>query len=260
MELHQVRRGSGKPLVLIHGLGSSWRTWSTIIEPLAAEREVIAIDLPGFGGTPKLAGLSNIETLADAVTAFMDAQSLCRADVVGSSMGARLVLELARRGTVGAAVALAPGGFWTRRERVIFGGSVALSVKLVRRLQPILPVLTGNPVGRALLFAQFSARPWRLPSELALTELRSFAHSPAFDEVLDALAHGPDQQGSATTERPVTIGWGRQDLVCLPRQARRALRRFPTARLHWFDACGHFPHWDRPGETTKLILEATGHL
>ena len=50
MELHHVRRGSGSPLVLIDGLGSSWQTWNTVIEPLAVVREVVGIDLPGFGG------------------------------------------------------------------------------------------------------------------------------------------------------------------------------------------------------------------
>jgi pimeloyl-ACP methyl ester carboxylesterase len=30
------------------------------------------------------------------------------------------------------------------------------------------------------------------------------------------------------------------------------------AGLHWFDRCGHFPHWDKPAETAELILQATG--
>jgi pimeloyl-ACP methyl ester carboxylesterase len=49
----------------------------------------------------------------------------------------------------------------------------------------------------------------------------------------------------------------RRDLVCLPRQAERAARRFPDARLHWFERCGHFPQWDAPEEATRLILETT---
>lgn len=71
-------------------------------------------------------------------------------DVVGSSMGARLALELARRGEVGATVALDPGGFWSGGERWVFGTSVALSIRLVRALGPLIPFLTGNPVTRTL--------------------------------------------------------------------------------------------------------------
>jgi len=77
-------------------------------------------------------------------------------------MGARLVLELARRGVVGVTVSLNPGGFWRAWERPFFGTSIGLSIRLIRLLQPIMPLLTGNPVSQTLLFAQFSAHPWRL--------------------------------------------------------------------------------------------------
>jgi len=54
MEMNYIRRGAGKPLLLIHGLGGSWRSWQTILDSLALERDVIAVDLPGFGDTPSL--------------------------------------------------------------------------------------------------------------------------------------------------------------------------------------------------------------
>ncbi|MGH3265685.1 MAG: alpha/beta fold hydrolase, partial [Trebonia sp.] len=52
--MHAIRRGSGKPLLLIHGLGSSLRNWDPVLPALSAERKVIAVDLPGFGRTPPL--------------------------------------------------------------------------------------------------------------------------------------------------------------------------------------------------------------
>ena len=111
--LHHIRRGQGKPLLLIHGLGSSWQTWAPILAGLEAQREVIAVDLPGFGHTPPLPGEVSIATLADALTDFLTRANLLGIDAVGTSMGARLVLELARRGGVlGAVVSLDPGGFW----------------------------------------------------------------------------------------------------------------------------------------------------
>lgn len=69
--MRYVRRGAGKPLLLIHGLGGSWHEWQPVLGRLAAEREVIIPDLPGFGETPPLPGEVSIRTLADAVTAFM---------------------------------------------------------------------------------------------------------------------------------------------------------------------------------------------
>lgn len=258
--LYHRRFGEGKPLLLLHGLGGSWRSWTPVLDAVAAEREVIAVDLPGHGATPPLSGEASIATFADAVEAFLDSQGLRGVDAVGSSMGARLVLELARRRSVGAVVSLDPGGFWRGWERRFFAVSVALSGRLVRALDPVMPVLTGNPVTRTALLAQFSARPWALPAGVALTEMRTFARSPSFRPLLDSLVHGPVQEGIAAGEsaHPVTIGWGRQDRVCLPRQAARALRAFPDARLHWFERCGHFPQWDAPRETARLILDSTG--
>jgi pimeloyl-ACP methyl ester carboxylesterase len=258
--MNEVRVGGGKPLLLLHGLGGSWRSWSTVLDALAAEREVVAVDLPGHGATPPLAGEASIATFADAVTAFLAARGLTGVDAVGSSMGARLVLELARRGVVGAVVSLDPGGFWRGWERTYFAASVALSGRLVRALDPVMPRLTANPATRTALLAQFSARPWALPSTVALAEMRSFARSPSFGPLLHSLVHGPAQQGIAAGRAPgpITVGWGRQDRVCLPRQAARVVHAFPDARLHWFERCGHFPQWDAPRETARLILDGTG--
>ena len=126
--MNYIRRGAGKPLLLIHGLGGNWRSWNPILDGLAKEREVIAVDLPGFGETPPLSGEVSIRTLADSVTEFLRVNSLTGVDAVGGSMGARLVLELARRGggTLGAVVSLDPGGFWRGWERHFFYGSIYL--------------------------------------------------------------------------------------------------------------------------------------
>jgi len=112
MEMHHIRRGWGRPLLLVHGLGGSWQSRKPILALVAAKREVIGIDLPGFGKTPPLAGEVSIAKLADAVTDFLKSERLVGVDAVGSSMGARLVLELALRGVLGAVVSLDPGGFW----------------------------------------------------------------------------------------------------------------------------------------------------
>ena len=259
--MNYIRRGAGKPLLLIHGLGGNWRSWNPILDGLAKEREVIAVDLPGFGETPPLCGEVSIRTLADSVTEFLRVTSLTGVDAVGSSMGARLVLELARRGggTLGAVVSLDPGGFWRGWERHFFYGSIYLSIRLIRLLQPVMPQITGSALGRTLLFPQFSPRPWNLSPAVTLEEMRSYAASASFDELLYSLAYGEDQLGAprGSIKSPLVIGWGRRDRVCLPGQAERALELFPDARLQWFENCGHFPHWDASQGATRLILAST---
>ena len=226
---------------------------------LTAQREVIAADLPGFGDSPALSGEVTIAELTDAVESFVAEHDLGEIDVVGSSMGARMVMEMARRGHRGTVVALDPGGFWTDRQVKIFGATIWASIRLVRRIQPLLPALVGSRVGRTALLLQFSAKPWRLPPALVLQELRSFAHSRSFDAALRALVHGPKQQGApaGSLKGKVVIGWGRNDRVTLPSEAAGAQRLFPDATLHWFGDCGHFPHWDQPQPTADLILAAT---
>lgn len=106
--MHYVRRGSGKPLLLVHGLGGSHHSWDTIVDALAMQRDLVIVDLPGFSITPPLPGEVSIATLSDAMTTFLAENDLTGIDAVGSSMGARLVLELARRGVVGIAPYAAP--------------------------------------------------------------------------------------------------------------------------------------------------------
>lgn len=259
-DFHVVRFGRGRPLLLIHGLGGNWRSWSPVLSQLAQAREVIAVDLPGHGQTPRLTTVTTVPALADAVTSFVRRHDLVGVDAVGSSMGARLVMELARRGdVVGSVVALDPGGFWRGWERHVFYSSLWASIRLVRALQPIMPRIARSRFGRSALLAQFSARPWRLRPSLVLDEMRSYAGSPVFDELLFELAYGAEQEGAPAgrLHHPLTIGWGRRDLVCFPWQADRARALFPDARVFWFDRCGHFPQWDVPDSTARLILDAT---
>ncbi|MEJ2871880.1 alpha/beta fold hydrolase [Actinomycetospora sp. OC33-EN08] len=243
----------------MHGLGAGWRSWAPILDDLAEHHEVIAVDLPGFGETPPLNGDISIATLTDSVANFIHEQGLDGVSTVGQSMGARIVLELARRGVGGDTVALDPGGFWSDGEVALFGATLRPSIALVRALRNRLPALLDSPAARTLLLAQFSARPWALSRETVLPDVCGLADSPSTGAAMDALTKGPKQQGAPAGTVPgrVTIGWGRRDLVTIPRQATRATELFPDAVLHWFERCGHFPQWDAPREATRLILDRT---
>lgn len=243
----------------MHGLGAGWRSWAPIIDELAERREVIAVDLPGFGETPPLTGEVSIATLTDSVADFVREQGLDGVATAGQSMGGRIVLELARRGLGGDTVALDPGGFWSDPELLVFGATLRPSIALVGALRRRLPLLLGSRVGRTLLLAQLSARPWALSPQTVLPDVSGLADAAATGAAMDALTKGPKQQGAPAGTVPgrVTLGWGRRDLVTVPSQAARALELFPDAELHWFEQCGHFPQWDAPREATQLILDRT---
>lgn len=261
MQFNYYRRGQGKPLLLLHGLGSSWRSWTPLLPDLTAQRDVIALDLPGFGHTAPLTGKLSVAALADAITEFLTTHGLLGIDAVGSSMGGRLVLELARRGVVGAVVSLDPGGFQRGWEKPFFYRTGQISLALIRLFQPIMPALTANPIGRSFVYAQYSTRPWALDARLSLIEMQTYAAAPSVHKMMHDLIvfEGEMREGApkGSLAKPVVIGWGRHDRVCLPRQAHRALALFPDAALHWFEHSGHYPQWDMPSETAKLILDVT---
>lgn len=253
-----VDHGRGPPLLLVHGLGSSGHAWEPIIGPLAEARRVLVLDLPGHGGTPAEADSGTFDGLVRSVATWLEAERMTGVDMVGSSMGARIVLELARRGLAGNVVALDPGGFWKGWERQLAVASLTASRALVKALKPALPILAGNAAGRSALLAQLSARPWALDGRFVANELRALAETPTVPSLINDLGYGPAQQGIAATRGRLAIGWGRHDRLCLPVQAQRAVERFPSARLHWFEHSGHFPLWDEPRETVRLVAEVCG--
>jgi pimeloyl-ACP methyl ester carboxylesterase len=259
VHLHHLRRGVGPPLVLVHGLGSRATSWSTVLSQLARERTVHAVDLPGHGSSPALHRPPTVAALADALEAWLDQHHLRTADLVGSSLGARIVLELARRGVGRHVVALDPGGFWSSGELVFFRATLRPSVALLRGIRPLLPALCRSAVARTALLPQLSARPWALDGAVVQHELESLVDTPSFDATYTALVEGPTQQGlpSGSAAGRIVVAWGRRDRLTLPAQARRAAARFPDAELVWVERSGHFPHLDRPDATVTLILEST---
>jgi pimeloyl-ACP methyl ester carboxylesterase len=256
--MHDIQSGKGRNLLLIHGLGGSGQSWSTIFESLCKHRTVIAVDLPGHGASPAEADSGTFLGLVGSVERYIADQGLEGVDIAGCSMGARIALELARRGSVGNVVALDPGGFWRGWERTFFKVTIGLSGRLLRAIRPLLPLLSRHAVSRTALLAQLSVRPWALDPQVVATELTGLSNTPTFDALVDDLAGGPEQTGpAAQTTGRITIGWGRKDRLCLPRQASRAQASFPSADLHWFESSGHFPAWDMPDETVAVILAGT---
>src|SRR5687767_333409 len=102
--LEHTRTGSGPPVVLLHGIGLDREVWAPVVPLLAAEHEVVAVDLPGFGASAALAGEPTVEALAEAVEAL----GLERPLVAGNSLGGGIALELGRRRWAGGVCALSP--------------------------------------------------------------------------------------------------------------------------------------------------------
>lgn len=255
--LNHHRQGAGEPLVLIHGIGSRWQVWGAVIDALARERDVVAIDLPGFGESPSDGTPPTVEGFADRVEKFFEELELDRPHVAGSSMGGGIALELARRGSVASATAVSPVGFWTDKERRFCQESLRWTMRFFAATRPIAPLLFRPASLRTLLAIQTCARGWRLSPDDCVESMDAALAAPAFDEAREAFSdhrfHDPDE----LRDVPVTIAWGNRDYLLLHRQAARAERMLPWARHVTLDGCGHLPFSDDPELSTRVLLEGS---
>src|SRR3954471_20826978 len=149
LDLH--RGGSGAPLVLIHGIGHTWRGWKPML-PLLEERfDVLAVDLPGFGRSEPLPpGMSPTpEALADAVEDEMGRAGFDSAHVAGNSLGGWIALELGRRGRAETVTAISPSGLGLPREKS-FGANMLRGIRWIAQHAPPPRFLLEHRPGRVL--------------------------------------------------------------------------------------------------------------
>ncbi len=86
-ELFYTTKGTGNPLVLLHGFLESTKIWEPFIDKLSAKRQVICIDLPGHGKSGNISDIHTMELMADAVHAVLKHLKIKQASLVGHSMG-----------------------------------------------------------------------------------------------------------------------------------------------------------------------------
>ncbi|MEU7898371.1 alpha/beta fold hydrolase [Nonomuraea sp. NPDC049152] len=257
MELAFERRGSGPPLILVHGIGHHWQAWLPVMDRLAASHDVIAVDLPGFGNSPELpAGTPyTAESLADAVESFCALLDVREPHVAGNSLGGHLALELASRGVVRTATAISPAGFWSRSE-LLWCQNVLRSMRAsaesasgAHRLGHLLSSEAVGFVGAALMVAH----PSRLSPVALAAATQALASAPGFHPTLESFSC---MMPPAPPKTPITIAWGAHDRLLLRRQAVRAAK-WSGQRVKLLQGCGHVPMSDDPELIARVILEGS---
>ena len=258
MQLNHHRSGTGEPLVLIHGIGSRWQVWKPVIELLEPQREIVAIDLPGFGASalPPPGTPPGVPSLTRLVSEFLEELGLERPHVAGNSLGGWIALELAKQAHARSATALSPAGFQNTAEAVYQQASLWLSARGARLLAPRAERLLASARMRRVAFGQFVAKPERLPPADAPGTLRALAGAAWFDATLPAINADRFTGGERITV-PVTIAWAEHDRLLLPRQARRAQLAIPRARVIKLRGCGHVPTYDDPEQVAQVLLDGS---
>jgi pimeloyl-ACP methyl ester carboxylesterase len=132
------------PIVLVHGLGVSSRYLMPTAELLSTHANVYAPDLPGFGLSDKTRRTLTIPELADALAAWMKANALERAVMLGNSLGAQIIVDFAVRypEQVERAVLIAPT--IDPRARRFMRQLMRLLVDVLREPFSLYPIAAGD--------------------------------------------------------------------------------------------------------------------
>jgi pimeloyl-ACP methyl ester carboxylesterase len=251
------RRGDGPPLVLMHGIGHRRQAWDPVIDILAKERDVIAVDLPGFGASPALpVGTPyTLDSAMTVLTEFFDKLGLDRPHVAGNSLGGLFALEAAERGLARTVTGLSPAGFFTPLE-FRYAATMLRTSRLGAGLPPVaMRRLATSPRRRTLMFGMIYGRPELIEIETLLADARALRDAPGFEPTLRA-GSGVTFNG-ALKDVPTTIAWGTHDRLLRKSQAIRAQQRLPHARFVWLTGCGHVPMGDDPEQVGKVLLEGS---
>ncbi|MFA1541486.1 alpha/beta fold hydrolase [Actinomadura monticuli] len=259
MDIVFERRGDGPPLVLLHGIGHRRQGWTPVMDRLAAERDVIAVDLPGFGDSPPLAPGTpyTLDTVISVLAESFAELGLDRPHMAGNSLGGLFALEAAERGLASSATGLSPAGFFNAAE-LRYAASVLRASRLGARVPgSVLTRLAGSPRRRMAMFGMIYGRPDLMDLEALTGDALAMRNAPGFEPTLRA-GRGARFLGSCA-DVPVTIAWGTKDRLLLRSQAIRAQRRLPHARFVWLEGCGHVPMADDPDQVAQVLLEGSAH-
>ena len=268
IELHGNRvcyrtAGEGPPLVLIHGIAGSSRTWESVIPTLAQENTVIAPDLLGHGESAKPSGDYSLGAYASGVRDLLLALGHDQATVVGHSLGGGIAMQYSYQfpAHVERLVLVSSGGLG-REVNAIIRSAALPGAGLV------LPLLAGGPV--RWLGEQVDALMQRVGLQPApdLEEVaRSFASlgdleaRQAFIHTVRGIIDVGGQRASArdrlylAEEVPTLIVWGERDPILPVQHGYSAHKEMPGSRLEVYPEAGHFPHRDEPMRFTHALLE-----
>ena len=248
-----------EPLLLIHGLGGTRSVWEPVVGLLDGERDVHAIDMPGFGSAAPLP--EEVEptaaNLAAAVHEQCAAAGVERPHVAGNSLGGWVALEMGRRGWAASVTALSPAGLWSRPLGAPAGGGARMLLRgspWVKAARPFATIAFQFPRTRRLALQSIAAHPERIPAAAARELVLGWLDGEGYDAANRAMrAHVFDPHGYPD-DVPVTIGWAECDrLVGPPKPERRPA----GARFLVLPGVGHTPTWDDPELVAATLLEGS---
>ncbi|MCK5275043.1 MAG: acetoin dehydrogenase dihydrolipoyllysine-residue acetyltransferase subunit [Alphaproteobacteria bacterium] len=236
-------REEGPPLVLLHGFGGDKDNWLFNIDALAAGRRVLAPDLPGHGESAKDVAGGDLDSLAAAVLAFLDALSIPRVHLAGHSLGGAVAIAAARAAPerVASLSLIAAAGLGDTVNDAYLTGFIEAQRR--KELKTVLQMLFNDPglVGKDML--EGVSRFKRMDgADAALRAIR--------DAVFPGGVVRYDVAGVlAAYDGPVLAIWGEADRIVPPPGDGLS----GDIRLEIIAAAGHMPQLEASSRVNSLL-------
>lgn len=247
--LNYEERGQGVPLVLVHGFPFDRSIWQAQLDELSDEARVIAIDLPGFGGSrPLQSDEASIDDYADSIANWAGELGLDRLAIVGHSMGGYVALAFARRHAGMLAglglVCTRPGpdteqgrqGRYTMIENVREKGSQAVADAMLPRL--LSPQTREQRPGVEEQTRQVMLRQ---DGQGIITALQAMASRPDSSPML------------AQIQVPTAVIGGADDAIIPAAEEDLMAATIPGATQVRIDGAGHMPMLEQPERLTEAL-------
>jgi 3-oxoadipate enol-lactonase len=243
------RRGTGAPLLLIHGLGYARWGWEPVADVLAEQHGVVLFDNRGIGESEAPPGPYSVEELACDAVAVLDTADVEKAHVLGTSLGGMVALQLALERP-------------TRVDRLVLacttpGGSGAAPMpEQTVRLMAEAPTLPADVALRRFVENAFGPnRDAALVDRIMEHRLATAQSQAAWMSQAAAGASFDVWERVGDVRAPTLVLTGDADNVVDPRNSELLAQQIPGARLEVFEGAGHLFFWEHPRRFVDVVTE-----
>ena len=261
VELNYRITGEGEPLIVLHGLFGSLDNLGGIARRLEDGWQIHALDLRNHGNSPHTEDMS-YPAMADDVVAYMDAQGLEKASILGHSMGGKVAMQvaLAHPERVRSVIAadIAPVGYAPRHDEILDGlNNLDLSIVASRRdADRQLAEYVETPGVRQFLLKNLE----RIPDDEQSDGQQRFRwrlNLPVIDACYANIAAAPE--GDGPFEGPVLFIKGGDSPYIQKKHEQTIRSLFPAAELRVITGTGHWLHAEKPDTFAALCRRFLSH-